>query len=73
MIVEEMIFGLEDDDVLSLEIGLFLLPFSSGLQGVEVLPAPSSPEVMDHGLTLVPASEEMRLVWKPGVFWVGCW
>ena len=49
------VLGLHDHNVPFLQVRLSLLPLGPGLEGVQVLPGPSCPEVLDDCLALVPS------------------
>ena len=51
----KVVFGSVNDYISSLQVGLDLLPLGPGLEGVEIFPGPSGPEVLDHSLVLVPS------------------
>ena len=65
-----MVLGFEDDNVSDLEIRLYLLPLGPGLECLEVFLGPSSPEMVNDGLAVLPAFLESDLGRKRGCDWI---
>ena len=51
----KVVLRFHDHNVSLFQVWLSLLPLGPGLEGVQVLPGPSCPEVLDDGLALIPS------------------
>ena len=49
---------LEDDHVIDLQVGSSSLPLCPSLKGVQILPGPPGPKMLNHGLNHVPFLEQ---------------